>query len=124
MTSTNWFDVSKEIREETELDYIANPSHFETDEDCERYAHESADGSQYVIYVQHVWDLWASSSQVRSVEDEVSEFQSQKAPGVTDVMTTCVYMASYSQVMNVLRTRSATHGFAPRQSDLQVATKR
>lgn len=107
MKSTNWFDVSKEIRDVVAFDYIANPSHFETDEDCESYACEFADGSQYVIYVEHVWNLWVSSSHVQDFEDEASEFKSHEVPGVTDVMTRCVYLAIYSEVIDVLRTLSA-----------------
>jgi hypothetical protein len=83
--STTWYDVQDSVTEWAKSDWLNGDYDLETVDD---WAHETADGCEYVIYYHHQNALWSSSDYVQSFEDMVY--------GVDDTqqrIQACVYYA-------------------------------
>lgn len=70
-------------------------------EEIHEYAHEFADGCEWVIYTAKARALWADSWEVSDYEDEYGYNGDQT---VDESITTCVYLATREAVMESIRT--------------------
>lgn len=65
------------------------------------YAHEWADGSQYVIYTGQARELWANSPEVQEYEDDaVAGMLADR--GIDGAITACVYLALRTSIMDAI----------------------
>ena len=79
---------------------IANDAPIEkTADGIYEYAHETADGSAYVIYYGWQRELWADSADIRAYEDDAID---SGCDDVASIQQYCVYMAISDAITETL----------------------
>lgn len=69
------------------------------------YAHEWADGAEWVIYTWQARTLWAGDSRVQGFEDEASDFGPFET--VDAWITATVYAATYAAIVEAVESVAA-----------------
>lgn len=96
-----WHKVKEDIREIIREDSDTSNVDLEDRDSWDDYAHEFADGAEWVIYYSRSRELWADSSDVQAYEDEANEcgpFDS-----IDQWITVTVYMAVRAEIMEALQ---------------------
>lgn len=92
-TQTDWqvFREAEQYAKDAAREYVAE--HGDSDDALTDYAHETADGSAFVIYYWRIMALWNASQDVRDYEEEAEAggfFDDN--PDIIRRMTICAYL--------------------------------
>lgn len=90
--STTWYEVEQSIQDWVKDAWQSGDLTPDTVDD---WAVETAESCEYVVYYDHQNDLWANSSEVRHMEDDL--FISTDM-GIQDRIRTCVFEAILSEL--------------------------
>ena len=102
---TTWSEVLADIADEVLSDAANGNLDLADRSSWDDYAHERADGSQYVIWTWRARELWANCSEVRAYEDDavaVSLADSGQDVSVDGVITASVYLALRSAILDAV----------------------
>lgn len=96
-----WYGVCRSIREIIRTDSDTSNVDLGDPDTWDEYAHEWADGSEWVIYYAKSRELWAESSYVQAWEEEASHLA--VGTGIGEQITACVYLAVRQEIMDALQ---------------------
>lgn len=91
-----WWQIVSELPDMIKIDIENGHLDIGDDEAVEVYAHEWADGSEYVIYTHHAMRLWCESNDVSDYEDEAWDLldpDRTTVHSVSMIMSSCVFLA-------------------------------
>lgn len=91
--STTWQQVQEDIKEWARIDWLNGNYDEETVAD---WAHETADGCQYVIYYRHQDDLWCEGT-ITPVHE--AESYINPTGDIQERIQACVYLAIYEALV-------------------------
>jgi hypothetical protein len=96
-----WWKVCQDIREMVRVDSDTSNVDLDDPDSWDEYAHEWADGSEWVIYYHNARTLWADSSEVQAWEDDARDTAADSS--IDSQITACVYLAVRAEIMEALR---------------------
>lgn len=98
--STTWHQVQESINTWAVVDWL-NGQYTEDEDSLYTWAHETADGCEYVIYYRHQDDLWAEGTLTPVHEAEVN--LDWLDGDIQERIQACVYYAIYDALIEAGR---------------------
>jgi hypothetical protein len=94
--------VCEEIRENIRTDSDTSNVDLADPDSWDDYAHEWADGSEWVIYYANSRALWADEEIISGYEDEAKEITASPRT-IDEWITACVYLAVRAEILEACR---------------------
>jgi hypothetical protein len=101
MSELNWYRVCRDIREIIRTDSDNSNVDLGAPDSWDDYAHEWADGSEWVIYYANSRALWADSAEVQAFEDDARVWSTDSS--IDSQITACVFLAVRQEIMDALQ---------------------
>jgi hypothetical protein len=104
--------VCEEIRENIRTDSDTSNVDIADPDSWDNYAHEWADGSEWVIYYANSRALWADEEIISGYEDEAAEFLDIRGVTIDQWITATVYLAVRAEILEACREIAEERGLA------------